>query len=226
MPDYFSHCVCGEIIYEKLESKYRSKITSKTLYLLGAQGGDVFFAYNVKPTKTNLGRNMHAMNALDFFEKLKHGNPSYCAGFATHYALDCTLHPDIYAYEKTKRSPLAHMRFENDLGLFISRKYNLRRQIIPREKVLSCTYAVYDSVKLIEPKITVTGVERCLKRHFAYTRLLFRTKRTEYKCDCDFKKLSQAVEDAVDLGVIAVKCMLDKRADPDVFGKKFLQKLN
>ena len=224
MPDYFSHGVCAEIIYEKLESKYRSKITSKTLYLLGAQGGDVFFAYNIKPTKTNLGRSMHAANALDLFEKLTRGNPSYCAGFATHYALDCTLHPEIYAYEKTQRSPLAHMRFENDLGLFISRKYNLRRQIIPREKVLACTYAVYDSVKLIEPHITVTGVERCLKRHFTYTRFLYRTKRTDFKCSYDFKSLSQDIEDAVDLGLLAVKCALDKRVDPDVFGKDFLQK--
>lgn len=226
MPDYFSHGVAAEIIYEKLDNAYKRKITSKTLYLLGAQGGDVFFAYNIKPTKSNLGRNLHNRNAYGLFCQLIQGNPSYAAGFATHYALDCTLHPYIYAYERTKRSPFAHVKFENDLGLFISRKYNLRRQIIPREKVLSCTYAVYDSVKLIEPKITVTGVERCLKRHFAYTRLLFRTKRTEYKCDYDFKNLSQAVEDAVDLGVIAVKCMLDKRADPDVFGKKFLQKLN
>ncbi|MDE5721553.1 MAG: zinc dependent phospholipase C family protein [Clostridia bacterium] len=224
MPDYFSHGVCAEIIYEKLESKYRSKITSKTLYLLGAQGGDVFFAYNVKPTKTNLGRTMHAMNAVDLFEKLIRGNPSFAAGFATHYALDCTLHPEIYAYERTKRSPLSHIKFENDLGLFISRKYGLRRQIIPREKVLACTYAVYDTAKFIEPSITVTGVERCLKRHFTYTRFLYRRKKQNYKCAYDFKKLSDSVDDAVDLGVLAVKCVLDGRIDPDVFGRSFLQK--
>lgn len=224
MPDYFSHGVCAEIIYEKLESKYRSKITSKTLYLLGAQGGDVFFAYNVKPTKTNLGRSMHAASAASLFGKLTRGNPSYCAGFATHYALDCTLHPEIYAYAGTQRSPLAHMRFESDLGLYISRKFKLRRQIVPREKLLACTYAVYDSIKLIEPDVTVTGVERCLKRHFTYTRFLYRTKRTDYKCAYDFKRLSETVDEAVDLGVTAVKCALDKRADPDVFGKDFLQK--
>ncbi|MDE6613791.1 MAG: zinc dependent phospholipase C family protein [Clostridia bacterium] len=224
MPDYFSHGVCAEIIYEKLESKYRSKITSKTLFLLGAQGGDVFFAYNVKPTKTNLGRTMHAMNAVDLFEKLIHGNPSFASGFATHYALDCTLHPEIYAYERTKRSPLSHIKFENDLGLFISRKYGLRRQIIPREKVLACTYAVYDTAKFIEPSITVTGVERCLKRHFTYTRFLYRRKKQNYKCAYDFKKLSDSVDDAVELGVLAVKCVLDGRIDPDVFGRSFLQK--
>ena len=224
MPDYFSHGVCAEIIYEKLDSKYRSKITSKTLYLLGAQGGDVFFAYNVKPTKTNLGRTMHAMNTVDLFEKLIHGNPSFVAGFATHYALDCTLHPEIYAYERTKRSPMAHMKFENDLGLYISRKFGLRRQIIPKEKVLACTYAVYDTAKFVEPSITVTGVERCLKRHFTYTRFLYRRKKQNYKCAYDFKKLSDSIDDAVELGVLAVKCVLDKRIDPDVFGRSFLQK--
>lgn len=224
MPDYFSHGVAAEIIYEKLDNSYKRKITSKTLYLLGAQGGDVFFAYNIKPTKSNLGRSLHKRNAFYLFSQLAKGNPSYAAGFAAHYALDCTLHPYIYAYESTKRSPFTHVKFENDLGLFISRKYGLRRKILPREKVLACTFAVYDTVKKIEPLITVTGVERCLKRHFSYTRFLYRTKRQNYKCRYDFEKLNSPVEEAVDLGVAAVKCVLDGNIDGDVFGLSFLQR--
>ncbi|MDE6441936.1 MAG: hypothetical protein K2L12_04175 [Clostridia bacterium] len=223
MPDYFSHGVCAEIVYEKLDSKYRFKIADKQLYLLGAQGGDVFFAYNIKPTKANLGRWLHKMNAQELFETLIQGNISYTAGFAVHYALDCTLHPAIYSYESTKRSPLAHTKFENDLGLFISRKYGLRRQIIPRERVLACTSPVYDTMKRVEPLITVTGVERCLKRHFAYSKFLFRTKKQTYKCDYNFAILNDNVESAVALGMDAVKSILDGKVDEQIFSKHFLQ---
>lgn len=224
MPDYFSHGICAEIVYEKLDSTYRYKIADKTLFLLGAQGGDVFFAYNVKPTKTNFGRCLHRLSAKELFEKLIKGNISYTAGFAVHYSLDCTLHPAIYAYESTKRSPLAHTVFENDLGLYISRKYGLRRQIIPRERVLACTSPVYDTMKRVEPLITVTGVERCLKRHFAYSKFLFRTKRQSYKCDYDFAILNGSVESAVALGLEAVKSVLIGNVDNEIFSKSFLER--
>ena len=224
MPDYFSHGVAAEIIYEKLESKYKNMLAPKTLYLLGAQGGDIFFAYDVKPTKTNLGRSLHKKNAIYLFEQLKSGNRAYAAGYATHYALDASLHPTIYAFERTKRSPFAHSSFESDLGLYISRKYGLRRQIIPEEKVLACTGMVYDTMKKVEPLITVTGTERCLKRHFLYTRFLYRTKRQEYKCGYEFTRLDGEIEDSIELGLSAVKCVLDGNIDPDIFGKQFLQK--
>lgn len=223
MPDYFSHSIAAEIIYERLDTSHKNAITSKTLYLLGAQGGDIFFAYNIKPTKSNLGRSLHRENAPELFEKLKDGNPSYAAGFATHYALDCTLHPCIYAYESTKRSPFAHVSFENDLGLYISRKFAVGRHILPREHVLACTGAVYDSIKRVEPLVTVTGVERCLKRHFTYTRFIFRTKRMRYKCGYDFGKLTETVNEAVALGLKAATCILDGDVDGDIFGKSFLE---
>lgn len=222
MPDYFSHGVAAEVIYEKLDSKSKKKITSKTLYLLGAQGGDIFFAYNVKPTRSNLGRSLHRKNAVYLFEQLIKGNPSYAAGFATHYALDSTLHPEIYAYEKTRRSPLAHTAFENDLGLYISRKYGIRRGIIPKEKALACTSQIYDTMKNIEPFITMTGVERCLKRHFSYSRFMYRTKRQSYKCNYDFTALSGDIDKAVDLGLKAVKCVLEGDIDEEIFNKNFL----
>lgn len=224
MPDYFSHDLTAEIIYEKLDFKYRSAITSKTLYLLGAQGGDLFFAYSMKPSKSNLGRYMHGLDAQYLFERLIEGNRSYVAGFATHYALDCTLHPQVYAYEQTKRSPIAHTRFENDLGLFISRKYGMRRKIIPREKLLECTGPVYDTVKRIEPLITVTGVERCLKRHFLWTKYIYKSKRNGYKCDYDFNSLSPQIESSVEFGIKAVESVLDRDIDAEIFNRHFLQK--
>ena len=79
-------------------------------------------------------------------------------------------------------------------------------------------------MKRIEPLITVTGVERCLSRHFAYSRFLFRTKRQNYRCDYDFSKLSQTVESAVEYGIEAVTKVLEGDIDIQLFSKEFLQK--
>lgn len=224
MPDYFSHFICAEKIFEKLDAANKRKITSPTLYLLGAQGGDVFFAYNFICSENNLGRRLHRIPAAEVFAALKDGNPSYAAGFATHYALDCTLHPAVYAYENSRKSPLAHQSMESDLGLFISKLYGVRRRILPRELILPCTGEVYDSIKLIAPSVTVTGVERCLKRHFNYTKYLYKTKRQNYKCDFDFPSLSGAVGDAVALGTKTVAEVLSGNPDPVLFEKSFLER--
>ena len=224
MPDYFSHAIIAERVYEKLDYTHRSKITNKTLYLLGAQGPDVFFAYNLNPSKSNLGRAMHRKNAVYLFSCLIAGNLSYAARFATHYALDSVLHPAIYAYEGTKRSPMTHVKFEKDLGLYISRKYAERRQILPRESVVASAFAVYDTIKNLEQSVTLTGIERCLKRHFRYTRFLYRRKKTEYACKYDFSTLSQAVDESVGFGVKCATHILDCDVDSQLFSLEFLQK--
>ena len=224
MPDYFSHSICANKIYERLDRAHKSVIADHDLYRLGAQGGDVFFTYKLSAKKSNLGRRMHSMPAENLFSLLLSGNKSYLAGFATHYALDCTLHPAIYAYESNFKSPLTHLNFERDLGLYISRKYATPRKIIPRERVLAATFALYDSVKTIEPLITVTGVERCLKRHFTYTRTMYKTKRSDYKYDYDYSSLSGAVDDAVSLGVECVSSVLDGKVDGKLFSRSFLEK--
>ena len=223
MPDYFSHLICAEKIFERLDGVTKAKITSDTLYLLGAQGGDIFFAYNFKLSRSNIGRIMHVTDVKELFAKLSEGNPSFAAGFATHYALDCTLHPVVYAFEVNHSSPFAHQKFESDMGLFISKFFQIRRRILPRDKILACTGQVYDSIKRIEPSVTVTGVERCLKRHFDYTRYLYRTKRQSYKSSYDFTSLTGAIEEAIDLGVKAVKCVLSQHIDGAIFEKSFLQ---
>ncbi len=190
---------------------------------MGAQGGDIFFAYKLKP-RNNLGRELHRKNAVYIFEQLIQGNLSYAAGFATHFALDSVLHPIVYNYERGRRSPLAHNSFENDLGLYISRKFKMCRRILPKETVLSCTGSVYDSMKKIEPLITITGVERCLKRHFTWTRYSYGAKRQEYKCNYDFSMLDGKIDEAIELGVKAVKCVLEKNIDPEIFDSDFLNK--
>ena len=207
------------MIFEKLKFEDKKSI-SKTLYYVGAQGGDIFFAYKLKPTN-NLGRELHHKNAAYLFEQLIKGNLSYAAGYATHYALDSVLHPIVFDYEKTRRSLFAHNSFENDLGLYISRKFKIRRQILPRDKVLACTSPIYDSMKKIEPLITITGVERCLKRHFAWTKYSYGVKRQEYKCKYDFSMLDEKIDEAIDLGVKAVECILKGDIDTEIFNSDF-----
>ena len=224
MPDYFSHSVAAEKIFERLDGSLKSQIKSKPLYLLGAQGGDIFFTYNFKFSKSNLGSEIHRMDPEELFSVICRGNPSYAAGFAAHYALDSKLHPVVYAYEYSHKGPFLHQRFEADLGLFISKFYHVRRSILPRDTVLSCTGPVYDTIKPVAPRITVTGVERCLKRHFNYTRQLFRTKRQSYKCDYDFSSLAGAAEDAVEFGKECVKRVLTQDIDGAIFKDSFLQK--
>ena len=224
MPDYFTHTIAAEKIYERLDGDVKRKINSKNLYLLGAQGGDVFFTYNMKLSKSNLGRTLHQMNALEVFRKLAMGNMCYGAGFATHYALDSSVHPLIYAYEEGKRSPFVHNKFEADVGLYVSKFYRIRRTILPRERVLECTGPIYDSVKHLEPSLTVTGVERCLKRHFSYTRYLYRSKKQTYKCEYDFSLFAGVIEEAIDFGVEAVTKFLTGDIDEETFGRQFLQR--
>lgn len=221
MPDYFSHAICAQKILENCKITTRSKIADRNLYMLGAQGGDVFFAYKLNLNQNNLGKRLHAMPAKELFEILEEGDLSYACGFATHYALDCTLHPAVYAFEASSKLAFAHMRFESDLGLFISRKYAITRHILPRESVLGATFAVYDSISKAEPEVTLTGVERCLKRHFLYTRELLKRKRTTYALPYDFSSLSGAVDDAVSFGVECIEAVISGNIDGDIFSRSF-----
>lgn len=224
MPDYFSHYVCAQKILQLCDREIRDRVCDHTLYYLGAQGGDVFFAYKLNFKQNNLGRKLHRTDARGLFEILADGNQSYAAGFATHYALDCTLHPAIYAFEESAKSPMAHLRFENDLGLYISRRFSIPRNILPRERVMSATFSVYDCIRKIEPKVTVTGVERCLKRHFAYTQALFKSKKQEFTYNYDFRSLSGAVDDAVSMGVDCVKAVISGNISEELFSRSFLER--
>lgn len=222
MPDYFTHSILAEVIYERLSRETRKKITDKSLYMLGAQGGDVFFMYNLNRA-SNMGRRLHAIPAAEVFAKLSGANFSYVSGYATHYALDSTMHPTIYAFESTVRTPFAHLAFEKDIGLYASRKYLAPRKIMPSEELYAATSALYDAIKRLEPSLTVTGVERCLKRYFAYTRAVYARKKQKYRFDYDYSSLSPLFDEATELAVRAINCLAEGNADKEVFGKSFLQ---
>lgn len=222
MPDYFSHRIFAERVYERLGGDTRKKIDSETLYLVGAQGGDAFFMYNLTLSDKNIGRKLHRMDAAQLFSCLCLGNFSYAAGFATHYALDSTLHPTVYAFVDGHKGLFVHQKFEEDLGLFISRYYGERRLILPRERLLACTGTVYDSVRSIEPSITMTGVERSLKRFFTYSRKLYNKKRSTYRYDYDYSSLADKLGEATDVAVSAIECVKERQIDPGLFSKEFL----
>jgi hypothetical protein len=224
VPDYFTHSISAQVIFERLENSYKRKITSKDCYLLGAQGGDVFFAYGINVKKTNLGRRIHDMSAYDLLSTLSKGDPSYVAGFATHYALDSTLHPLIYSIERTLHTPFAHMKIESELGLYISKQFGIRRQILPRERVLAQTYTIYDSIKKIDENVTVTGIERALSRHFYYTRILFNKKSQVFSLSIDEDTLLKEIENSLNRGKECVRQVLDGNLDKDTFSKSFLEK--
>jgi hypothetical protein len=224
VPDYFAHAVLAEVMFERLPKDMKNKIPSHSLYLLGAQGGDLFYAYRANTGDTNLGKRLHAESAQTVFESLLGGNQSYLLGFATHYAADSALHPSVYAFEKGKHSPLTHFKFEADLGLYTARKFQIARHILPRECVLGATSAIYDTIKKYDPTVTLLGVERCLKRHFRYTQFLYRMKKLSYYYDYEYAALDGALEIALNRGRDCMESLLCGKVDKDLFGLEFLQK--
>ena len=224
MPDYFTHHIAAELIYERLDGEHKKILAQdKTLYMLGAQGGDVFFFYGLS-YKHNPGRILHRMAAAELFEKLCKGNAAYCAGWATHYALDCTVHPAVYAYEHSHRGMLLHQKFEADLGLYVSRQLKKERMIMPEKRLIACAPAVCDSVRNILPFITAAGTSACLKRHYLYTRRIYAGLSEKYKLKADYAPAYEAFERGVELGIATVRCVLQNNIDPEIFSRSFLEK--
>ncbi len=224
MPDYFTHLIIAEKIYDRLPNSVRSRIVPHERYLLGSQGGDLFFFYKATPTSANIGRKLHLMSAENVFSALLKGDFTYCAGYATHYALDCTLHPDVYAYSEARYGIITHQSFEEDLGLFASRRYNLMRQILTLEDMLECVYPVYTSMRLVEPNLSLSGVERCIKRFFTYTKHLYDRKKNIFRNDFPYSSLYLKLEQAISLGVKAIISLSEGKVDKTVFSKSFLER--
>ncbi len=224
MPDYFTHAIAAIKIFEKLDESRRELLRrDRYMYLLGAQGPDVFFFYGLS-VKHNPGRALHRADARVLFEKLVQGNAAYCAGWAAHYALDCTVHPAVYAYENAYRGLLLHQKFESDLGLYVSRKLGIRRTILPQDRVVACAPAVCDSVRRVLPRLTAAGTSACLKRHCLYARRIYAGLSDRYRLEADYAPAFEAFEKGTELGVRAVNCVLQKNISPEVFSRPFLQK--
>lgn len=152
MPDYFTHYIAAEEIFSALGGGYREIIArDKELYLLGAQGGDVFFFYGLS-YKNNAGRLLHREQPQLLFERLKEGNRRLLRGLGNALCAGQLRTSRLCWLTRARhRGAFLHQKYEKDLGLYVSRRAGVRRMILPREKVLACTFAVCDSIKKVLP---------------------------------------------------------------------------
>lgn len=123
MPSGYLHQVCAEQVLEKSGATHVNVCT----LVLGAQGPDPLFMmgmFPLSPSKRPLpyGHMLHTYRTGKFLCTLVQGakaagtaERSYAMGFLTHYALDSTVHPYVYAVSLNRRgkySSLIHMNLE------------------------------------------------------------------------------------------------------------------
>jgi len=129
MPELITHCLVGEKIIAKMDNEDIKNLLSqyKHEFILGAQGGDLFFFYHYgvlqnKEDVPDFGERLHNEHIEAFFE---HGinyiksHPSdallaYFLGYLSHYAADKQVHP--FVYKKSDHSTTAHHNIEFMLG--------------------------------------------------------------------------------------------------------------
>lgn len=112
MPDLLTHTAFGEDVLLNIKNNHLRNIIqeNKKLFLIGAQGPDLFFYYNFyKKNKTKIGQMMHAQHTGEFLVKMCESISniqgkeyqelmSYFFGFVCHYVLDKNTHPFIFCF--------------------------------------------------------------------------------------------------------------------------------
>ncbi len=108
MPEAYTHTRVGTKAAEELGFP----VSSTDVFAVGCQGPDILFCYQIlrkkadrKPDLPSLGNRMHLEKTGAFLcALLKNAKTdlqrSYAAGFLCHYAVDCQLHPYVYAVTK------------------------------------------------------------------------------------------------------------------------------
>ena len=124
MPTTYTHDLFGKEVFKKLPDNLKDVIRkSKSLYLIGLHGPDIFFYY--KP----FGKNKVNRTAMEVHEKIAASvfqrgikkvqeRPSdkmmsYLLGFACHYILDSACHPYIWEYQRI--TGVSHAEIETEL---------------------------------------------------------------------------------------------------------------
>ena len=105
VPSLFTHTLIAEDVLARLPENVRAAAKDLPAFLLGAQGGDVFFFCRAKDgggKRRNLGRSLHREDVYARFCALaeaarRAGDFSYAAGYVCHYAADTIFHPYVYA---------------------------------------------------------------------------------------------------------------------------------
>ncbi len=148
MPDFLTHTVFSKEVLNYINNKNLKEEIQKRmkLFILGAQGPDIFYYYfTVFPKKRErlrkIGNIMHNTKTGDFFklgveyalksgdEKHKYDLLTYMIGFICHFYLDSTIHPfvcfccenGIYKKDGTL-SKASHQDIETSIDIIYSRE--------------------------------------------------------------------------------------------------------
>ncbi len=171
---------------------------NKAAFVLGAQGPDPFFYYNLQVGRfgsdmASEARRLHSRDTGKTFAAMLRyaGNDdvllSYVAGWICHYVLDATAHPYVYWMSgctlsrlRKPRYSLYHQRFEADLDMALWDEAVMPRDWtwfqMPAEKRLRISRMMAEVCGLDEEK-----VDRAY-RHFARTRRrLYDGKGSKYR---------------------------------------------
>jgi hypothetical protein len=129
MPELITHCLVGEKVIEKIDDKKISTLLKKNKheFILGCQGGDLFFFYNYglfkdKKSVPDFGDRLHVEKVEEFFSKgieyvkqnYSDGLLAYFLGYLCHYGADKEIHP--FVYKKSNKVSTMHHNIEFMLG--------------------------------------------------------------------------------------------------------------
>jgi len=125
MPELIIHSLIGEKTIRKIEDEEIKSLLKeyKQEFLLGCQGGDLFFFYNYgilrdKKSIPKFGSRLHVEHIEEFFkesiEYIKaHDDDklmAYFLGYLCHYAADKQIHP--FVYKKSDHNSTMHHNIE------------------------------------------------------------------------------------------------------------------
>ena len=123
MPAVVSHYLLAERVYDTLSQSCPNMNISRTAFMWGCSGPDIFFSHRLLPWQTgkslrSLGSQLHntpADKIINYFMSYARNNESdiaaaYTLGFVTHYAFDSTAHPFVlyFADKMSEKQPVKH----------------------------------------------------------------------------------------------------------------------
>ncbi len=199
MPDYFTHDMIADKILASLSEGDRAKITDVTMFKLGSQGGDMFFFYDI--FHGNMGSALHKASLEDTYAVLFELEPSYAAGYAAHRAMDDTVHPEIYANQDTARGHFKHIKFEADLGLYVSRKFGMERTTLTKKELYAKREKIEKVAETFERMLGKKHSRRKIRRDIwgflMYMRVFKRYRKKKYRCRYDFSLMDAKVDEGL-----------------------------
>ncbi len=184
MPSSYTHQLIAERVAEELPENVKSRLSFMPEYFLGAQGGDIFYFYNMAGREKNVGKYFHRRNIYGVFSSFLQSASAcapaalcYMAGYITHYAADTVFHPYVYWLARTQKQKTGrkkdniHARSESDFDSYFVQK-------IRRMKVNEYEYpvrygdldfgALFPVLKAAcaERELTEKGLRRAVRRFF------------------------------------------------------------